>query len=114
MTDDIGAIGVNLINDYMDHAMGVCALGGGMLYLFAQRKSVEAKSDVFVGFVGWAMMCGAIPVCVAFVVAAFMPELLAALQNYRLAPALYGFYHVYYTVWKIVIPKLREYSAPRE
>lgn len=117
MTDDISAIGVELINSYMNPAMGLCALFGAGVYLFVQHKSATAKPDAVVGFarfVEWAVMCGAIPVCIAFVFAAFMPKLLSALQSYSLLPAVYGIYHVYHTIWKIVLPKLREHSAPRK
>lgn len=114
MTDAISAVGVDLINDYMKHAIGVFAFAGALIYLLVQHKSDAAKSVAFVGFVGWAMMCGAIPVCAAFMAAAFLPKLLLALQDYSLAPALYGVYYAYCTIWETVIPKLREYFASRK
>ena len=117
MTGDISAIGVDLINSYMDPAIGVCAFVGAVLYLFVQHKTAATRPDAVVGlagFIEWSAMCGAIPVCIALVASAFMPELLSALHNYSLLPALYGTYHVYYTIWKIVIPKLREYFALRK
>ena len=117
MTGDISAIGVDLINSYMHTVIGVFALVGGLLYLFVQHKSATANPGAVVsyaGFVEWAVMCGAIPVCFAFVCAAFVPKLLSALHNYTLLPAVYGVFHVYYTIWEKILPKLREYFALRK
>ena len=33
MTDAISAVGVDLINDYMKHAIGVFAFAGALIYL---------------------------------------------------------------------------------
>ena len=119
MTGDISAIGVELINSYMHPAIGVCAFVGAVLYLLVQHKSEAANPGAgtavsFTGFIDWAVMCGAIPVCLAFMASLLMPKLLSALQSYSVVPALSGAYYMHHVIWKKILPKLREYFASRE